>query len=44
MYGVAGDKRTIFLESDAFSYNLDDPIYSQAVLSYIFFHIINTSS
>jgi hypothetical protein len=25
MYGVAGEKRPIFLESDAFSYNLDDP-------------------
>ncbi len=25
MYGVAGEKRPIFLESDAFLYNLDDP-------------------
>jgi hypothetical protein len=25
MYDVAGEKRPIFLESDAFSYNLDDP-------------------
>ncbi len=28
MYGVAGEKRPIFLESDAFSYNLDDPTFS----------------
>ncbi len=27
MYGVAGEKRPIFLESDAFSYNLDNPTY-----------------
>ncbi len=27
MYGVAGEKRPIFLESDAFSYNIDDPNY-----------------
>jgi hypothetical protein len=26
MYGVAEDKRPIFLESDAFLYTLDDPI------------------
>jgi hypothetical protein len=25
MYGVEGEKRPIFLESDAFLYNLDDP-------------------
>jgi hypothetical protein len=25
MYGVAGDTRPIFLESDAFLYNLDEP-------------------
>jgi hypothetical protein len=25
MYGVAGEKRPIFSESDAFLYNLDDP-------------------
>ena len=25
MYGVAGEKRPIVLESDAFLYNLDDP-------------------
>jgi hypothetical protein len=25
MYGVAGEKRPIFLESDAFLYNLNDP-------------------
>ena len=25
MYGVAGEKRPIFYESDAFLYNLDDP-------------------
>jgi hypothetical protein len=28
MYGVAGEKRPIFSESDAFLYNLDDPTYS----------------
>ena len=28
MYGVAGEKRPILLESDAFLYNLDDPTYS----------------
>ncbi len=27
MYGVAEEKRPIFLESDAFLYNLDDPTY-----------------
>ncbi len=26
MYGVAGEKRTIFVESDAFLYDLGDPI------------------
>jgi hypothetical protein len=36
MYGAAGEKRPIFLESDAFLYNLDDPNYSHATLSYIF--------
>jgi hypothetical protein len=25
MYGVAGEKRPIFSESDAFLHNLDDP-------------------
>jgi hypothetical protein len=25
MYGVAGEKRPIFVESDAFLYNLGDP-------------------
>ncbi len=25
MYGVAGEKRPMFSESDAFLYNLDDP-------------------
>ena len=25
MYGVAGGNRPIFVESDAFFYNLDDP-------------------
>jgi hypothetical protein len=25
MYGVAGEKRSIFVESDAFVHNLDDP-------------------
>jgi hypothetical protein len=34
MYGVAGEKRPICLESDAFSYNLDDPTLS--VLYHIF--------
>ncbi len=28
MYGVAGETRPIFVESDAFLYNLGDPIYS----------------
>jgi hypothetical protein len=28
MYGVAGENRPIFLESDAFSHDLDDPNYS----------------
>ncbi len=27
MYGVAGEKRPIFVESDAFLYNLFDPTY-----------------
>jgi hypothetical protein len=30
MYGVAGKKRPIFLESDAFLYNLGDPIYKKS--------------
>jgi hypothetical protein len=29
MYGVAGEKRPIFVESDAFLYNLGDPSYSR---------------
>jgi hypothetical protein len=28
MYGAAGEKRPIFVESDAFLYNRVDPIYS----------------
>jgi hypothetical protein len=31
MYGVAGEKRPIFLESDAFSYNLDDPSINRPI-------------
>jgi hypothetical protein len=27
MYGVTGEKRPIFVESDAFLYNLGDPTY-----------------
>ena len=29
MYGVAGEKRPIFYESDAFLYNLGDPTVSR---------------
>jgi hypothetical protein len=29
MYGVAGEKRPIFVESDAFLYNLGDPTTSK---------------
>ncbi len=29
MYGVAGEKRPIFVESDVFSYNLVDPTISR---------------
>ncbi len=36
MYGVAGEKRPIFLESDASLYTLDDPSYSHANVIYIF--------
>ncbi len=35
MYDVAGEKRPIFVESDALLYNLGDPNYSHAT-SYIF--------
>jgi hypothetical protein len=37
MYGVAGEKRPIFVESDAFLHNLGDPIISvmtQALVSH----------
>jgi hypothetical protein len=29
MYGATGEKRPIFVESDAFVYNLGDPNYSR---------------
>ncbi len=31
MYGVAGEKRPIFLESDASLYNLDDPSINRPI-------------
>jgi hypothetical protein len=39
MYGVAGEKRPIFLESDAFSYNLDDPTKSSVRIVETFIYI-----
>jgi hypothetical protein len=33
MYGAAGEKRPIFLESDAFLYNLDDPTFRKVLYS-----------
>jgi hypothetical protein len=31
MYGVAGEKRPIFVESDAFLYNLGDPMLAHTL-------------
>jgi hypothetical protein len=31
MYGVAGEKRPILSESDAFAYNLGDPTYKKSL-------------
>jgi hypothetical protein len=32
MYGAAGEHRPMFLESDAFLYNIDDPEYRDSVV------------
>jgi hypothetical protein len=41
MYGVAWDTRPIFLESDAFLYNLDDPINIRVRVVEIFIYNIS---
>jgi hypothetical protein len=40
MYGVAGERRPIFLESDAFSYDLDDPTLSHFTITVIISHVM----
>jgi hypothetical protein len=41
MYGVAGERRSIFVESDDFLYNLGDPNIGRVRVVAIFIYIIS---
>jgi hypothetical protein len=40
MYGVAGEKRPIFVESDAFLYNLGDPTIVKTRCHWLYDYIV----